>query len=731
MAGKKISFYILAAFIAGTILLVYIQYNSSKHIDTLVKGNEKLMDEFKVNAELKELEKDIITVDSKIRGAVSTKNPVYIEGLDSTIVQIKTDLVQLQKITGNDSSAQYIDDLDTLVQLKVQSAQLVLNSFQSGDRQTAENVITGPEGKRLTDSIVSIVQKIDSTRKKHLADTTISLDKSGEKAQRFSTVLIVLVLVSGAGLFWYIINIIRKQISLIHQLNISEKKVKETARIKENFMANMSHEIRTPMNAILGFTNLLQRKTLDNESKEYVKTIQKSGENLLTLINDILDLSKIEAGMMRIESAPFSIRGLLHSVEAMFKSKANEKQLKLSVHIDESLPDTLEGDPVRLTQILVNLIGNALKFTNTGSISVKVTHEGHSGDTIKTGIAISDTGIGIEKDKLENIFERFQQAEDSVTRKYGGTGLGLSIVSELVSLLQGNIRVESDTGKGTTFILIIPYKISDGQFDIPAPSIKDQAVLPDFDNIRVLVVEDNEINQVLIKHLFTNWQLGFAVVNNGREAVARLGTTNYNLILMDIQMPEMDGYTATQEIRNRLRLDTPIIAMTAHALAGEREKCLSYGMNEYISKPIREEQLLKLIAQFTQPNKRRIIPAAQAIHPVKETYRYIDLRYMKEISNGDRGYEKTVTGQFIEAIPADLIALDKAWQGNDVQQLKKIVHNMKTSVSIMGLDESLHPHLDAIEYEQHDKHQLLQRINTIKNICSTALTEARSFLETL
>ena len=261
-------------------------------------------------------------------------------------------------------------------------------------------------------------------------------------------------------MFWYIINTIRRQEHLIHQLNISEKNEREAAQVKEKFLANMSHEIRTPMNAILGFTHLLERKELDEESKEYVETIQKSGENLLTIINDILDLSKIEAGMMRIEAAPFNIRGLLHSVETMFTDKAKEKGIELFSRIDDTMADTLTGDATRLTQILVNIIGNAIKFTSEGNIVIQITNEGIKDTVVNTGITITDTGIGIEPEKLEKIFDRFQQVDDDVTRKHGGTGLGLAIVNDLIQLQKGSIKVESEMGKGTTFHIVMPYKIA-------------------------------------------------------------------------------------------------------------------------------------------------------------------------------------------------------------------------------------------------------------------------------
>ena len=491
----------------------------------------------------------------------------------------------------------------------------------------------------------------------------------------------------------------------------------------------MSHEIRTPMNAILGFTNVLQRKNLDEESKEYVQTIQKSGENLLTIINDILDLSKIEAGMMRIETAPFSIRELVHSVEAMFKGKAKEKHLQLSSFVDELLPDTLDGDATRLTQILVNLIGNAIKFTQNGSITITITNEGEKNAAINTGIVIADTGIGIEKEKLQFIFDRFQQADDAVTRKFGGTGLGLSIVKDLVLLQKGTIKAESEPGKGTSFHIIIPYKIAAQEVKTNYLEARNAINTNNFEEVCILVAEDNEINQSLIKHLFKSWNLLYDLAVNGKVAVEMLmqNPSKYNLVLMDVQMPEIDGYTATQQIRHQLKLDIPIIAMTAHALAGEREKCLTYGMNEYISKPIREEQLHNLISQFTQISKSGKTQNKTASKNGNNAYQYINLEYMKEVSGGNIEYEKTVTEQFIEAIPEDLTAIEKAWQQHDITTLKQLAHNMKTTISVMGLNEILQPHLDTIEYELLTEESFQQQLEAVKSILNASIHEAKVF----
>jgi CheY-like chemotaxis protein/two-component sensor histidine kinase len=494
-------------------------------------------------------------------------------------------------------------------------------------------------------------------------------------------------------------------------LNISEKKARDAALIKENFLANMSHEIRTPLNAIIGFTNLLQRRNLDLQAMQHVQTIQHSGENLLTIINDVLDLSKIEAGMMRIESAPFSIRALLQSVVTMFRSKAVEKKLQLNAGVSDDIPDTLEGDAIRLTQILVNLVGNAIKFTVEGSVDIDISAERRSGNMIRTSIVVRDTGIGIKKEKLHSIFERFQQAEASVTRTYGGTGLGLAIVDELVRLQQGTVQAESEEGKGTCFTIIIPYKVSSANIRLEQSKTAMPHKEKPFSGIRILVAEDNEINQSLLSQILKSWNVEFDMAANGKIALEMLSKQAYNMVLMDIQMPVMDGYSATRSIREDLPSGIPVVAMTAHAMAGEREKCLALGMNEYLSKPIRQEQLYAIIEKFAN----------------SKPYRLIDLRYMQEISMGNNEYEKSVTGQFLETIPGDLVELQTTWRNNNIRAMRQVAHNMKTSISVMGLNTTLDPILDQLEYNELDESAFNHLFSQLQLTCDAALKEARHF----
>ncbi len=731
MLRKRIIYYILAAFVAGNLLLIYIQYNSTKNVNSLINGNEKVISELKIRTDLQELSKNITSVQNAVTGTLYTKDSSNLEVYRSKIKEVQRNIDNLQKISDDDTSIKYIDVLDPLVHEKLLLGKAVMDTLYSSGKDAAEKLITSVRAKELNDSIRAVTRIIENSRQKLLASVTSSINNSGKRALSFSTTLIVLVLLSGAVLFWFIITVMQKQNHLIAQLHATDKRVREAVRVKENFLANMSHEIRTPVNAILGFTHLLERKELDSESKEYVQTMQKSGENLLTIVNDILDLSKIEAGMMRIESAPFNIRKLLEQIELMFKPKMIEKKLYLFINVDEALPEILEGDGNRLTQILVNLVGNSLKFTEKGGIDIKISNAGEIDNVVKTRIIVSDTGIGIEKEKLQYIFGRFQQAEDSVTRTYGGTGLGLSIVNDLVLLQNGNLYVESEKGIGTTFNIMIPYKISSSQVihAFAKPNVVSNA--PVFDKVNILVAEDNEINQSLLKHLFQIWNLSFDIAANGKEALKKVAENKYDLILMDVQMPVMDGYTATAEIRNKLKSDIPIIAMTAHAFSGEREKCISYGMNDYISKPIRENELLGLIKQYSSTKSSANGWSTSSTMSSEKTYKYISLQYMKEISRGNVDYEKTITEQFIEAMPNELNVLEQSWHNYEIDRLRQSAHNMKTTVSVMGLNKLLENYLDFLEYEDLDENTFYVNYSPLQFICNEALEEAKQFYKTL
>jgi CheY-like chemotaxis protein/two-component sensor histidine kinase len=463
-----------------------------------------------------------------------------------------------------------------------------------------------------------------------------------------------------------------------------------------------------------------------------VRSIQNSGESLLEIINDILDFSKIEAGMMRIESNPFSLRELLHSVKTMFTTRIQIKDLSFKANIENSIPDLLIGDSVRLTQILVNLVNNAIKFTNSGGIEIIVTSDKGKEDHIDISFSVKDTGIGIAPNKIEAIFERFQQADEDTTRKYGGTGLGLTIVKQLVDLQNGTISVNSELNKGTEFVFSIPYVISN---EIAVHEDLNFYSTSEIDltdtRLKILVAEDNAMNQSLMRHLLSYWNLDFDIVNNGKEAIESLQKQNYKLLLMDIPMPVMDGYTATLKIRNELGMNIPIIAMTAHAMTGEREKCLCYGMNEYIPKPIREKELFQMIKNLLKPNGGAAEMKNENSHPVR-SYEFLNLDYLKEVSGENAAFEISMIEQFLRQVPGELEAMKEAFDKKNYAELTHIAHNLKTSVSFMGLGPKLEHYLDYIENNasiQNIRDTVWEKITTVTNTCQMAFREAKDYLE--
>jgi len=398
-------------------------------------------------------------------------------------------------------------------------------------------------------------------------------------------------------------NTQRAILNILEDYSEAKEKAEEATKLKEAFLANMSHEIRTPMNAIIGFSDILSRGTLAEKEKEYVKTIKLAGENLLTIINDILDISKIEAGMMTFEELPFSVKEIFKSLNGMLMGKAKEKNLELLFVCDEGVPDSLIGDPNRLTQIITNLVGNAIKFTQKGKVQIdvkviKTDSDNYRDKNTLLKFSIKDTGIGIPKDKLEQIFERFRQAESHTTRKYGGTGLGLSIAKQLVELQGGFLSVKSEYQKGSEFSFCIQYKKSEGA--IPTQEIVEKKYnLEELSKLNILLVEDNQLNVKLILSLFSENNFKLQVAENGSVCIEKLKENNFDIILMDMEMPVMNGYEATAFIRNELKNKIPIIAMTAHAMSGERERCLSSGMNDYISKPINATLLYEKMYDLT------------------------------------------------------------------------------------------------------------------------------------
>ncbi len=509
-------------------------------------------------------------------------------------------------------------------------------------------------------------------------------------------------------------------------IDITERKVAEEELLKaknlaeqltgskDQFLANISHEIRTPMNAILGMSNQMGKTELNTKQKFYNDTISKAAENLLIIINDILDFSKIEAGKLSLENIGFDLSEVIDKAIQVMVYKAEEKGISIVKKMtDSQIAPVFIGDPYRINQVLLNLISNAIKFTEKGSVHIVCDFIKDHGVSQLIRISVVDTGIGMEKSFVDKIYEKFTQEDVSVTRRYGGTGLGVSISKELISLMGGEIKVESEKNIGTKISFELNLRKGNAS-DLPVKEITNfnTQILA---GKKILVVDDNEMNRVVATTVLSNYGAITLEALNGKESIEMLRKELIDLVLMDIQMPIMDGIEATKIIRHEISENLPVIALTANAMKGVNEKYFSVGMNDYISKPFAENDLIKMCAiwlgkqiRFDSQEKIRL--------DVKE--QLFDLSYLNEISRGDLDFLKKMLELFISQVPENMVLLNEAFEKNDMLALKAIAHKTKSSIDTLMIS-SLQNVVKEIE-ELANKNdngpklqELIQRMNSV------------------
>ncbi len=484
-------------------------------------------------------------------------------------------------------------------------------------------------------------------------------------------------------------------VELINQLEVAIQNETIANKAKSEFLANMSHEIRTPMNGVLGMTNLLLQADLPEKLRQQIKTIRASGKSLLYIINDILDFSKIEAGKLEMENINFDLKNLIGDVYDFFSNKSDEKGLVLTSQVQENVPEIVHGDPERLRQILTNLIDNAIKFTDHGSVKFNIELFEQKDDAYILRFEVCDTGIGLTPEQQERIFSSFSQADSGTTRQYGGTGLGLAISRQLVLLMGGQIAVKSDPGIGSCFEFTVHLQIpADQTTTLPQNRQKTDPYINMYD-CKVLLAEDNITNQIVAEGMLELFGCKVDLVINGRQAVDAVEKNQYDLVLMDCQMPELDGYKATGEIRKFEQLDgvsrTPIIALTAHAMSGDRERCLDAGMDDYISKPLHQNHLQSILDKWAfkcrQETVRVVTEAAEddKARSSKVRFNTNALRmYHKIQKQGGPDIIGTIIESYLKGAPLLLQSISDAARDQNSEALWQAAHTLKSMNATVG-----------------------------------------------
>jgi PAS domain S-box-containing protein len=470
----------------------------------------------------------------------------------------------------------------------------------------------------------------------------------------------------------------------IAQRKEDEAELVRLQKAKEQFLANMSHEIRTPINGIAGMANLLSQNPSPEERETYLNAIRHSAENLKVIINDILDLAAIESGKLRLEKIAFNLNDLVPSLLSTFTYQAREKRITLEHKIDEKLNKILLGDPVRLNQVLINLISNAVKFTHNGSIQVICTLEREQKGICWVRTEVIDTGVGIPDEKLNTIFESFSQADASVTRKYGGTGLGLTIVKQLVELQNGSITVKSKEHVGSAFIVLVPYAVGKvNSFSVTSPKNEKALKEVNASQLYVLLVEDNDINRLYAKSILKNWQCFTDTAENGLVALEKIKNQEYDVVLMDIQMPVMDGYETTKAIRmmDPPVSNIPILALTANATKADVEKCIAAGMNDYLPKPFTPDDLYRKLFK-----ELRIQPLQKTKKKNTTKPKAYNLEYLRSVSGNNEEFIREMVLTFTQTIPPVLVDMKAAVETLDWEKLARLAHQIKPSFTLMGLN---------------------------------------------
>lgn len=578
-------------------------------------------------------------------------------------------------------------------------------------------------------TIVDNLQKWEAEKlDRNKQEATDHIDQTNSQIAWILALVGVLLVLMAA----IIINYIRNSLQYRRALKHAKTEAESLARTKEKFLANMSHEIRTPMNAISGFAEQLDQSELSKTQKEQVGLIRKSSDHMLYLINDILDLNKLQAGKLKLETTGFKPAQIVEEVIGFVEGRGREKGLEMKVDLDKNIPEVLLGDPFRLRQILINLLSNAIKFTENGYIELKGVVALISDKQIEVSFEVTDTGVGISQENISRIFEEFEQAEVSTARNYGGTGLGLSITKMLLDLHGGSIQIQSLRSKGTTIKCKIPYGIgteTDLEEKVNAPA------QIDLTDVRILIADDEAFNRKLLISILSKYGASYAEALNGKEAIDMVKQGNFDLVLMDVRMPVLGGVDATARIRKlkqENKRSIPIVATTAAVMKEDQKKYKDAGFNSFLPKPFKEEELLQILKnvlnqEFSTDSMKE---KAQEV-TTSSSEEVLDFKSLRELSQDDQSFYKEMLEIFIDTTSSGIVSMETAYLDEKWEEMADYAHKICSPCKHLGA-EGLYRELKEIEGigRQHENSdRLSELISSAKAKCQSAIEQANSELE--
>ena len=711
-------FWILSLAVSLMLLILAAQIFTNQNINGLKTGNKEAAVTFTINNRLQE----IVNTSFVLENWVSRKNAgtQRIATVKDSLAVMGYNASVLEKLNLDSATKNHFFRLNNFIAQQLAISYHAIDALETGDMKSNKILADSLSVLKISDSVYQTAVDIEKGLEKKLQATLAQNTEASQKLSALNKALALIAIAAILILGTIIINRHLRQAGLIKDLEIANAAVKKSAIIKEQFLANMSHEIRTPLNAIKGFSRLMLQTPLNDEQRKFADIIENSSNSLLHLVNDILDIAKIEAGKMLVEQKEFELKRMLQTLEFMFMNTASEKQLQYSWQSADDVPQYLNGDADRLYQVLINLISNAIKFTPTGYVNLSVNKVSENSKQINLAFRVEDSGIGIPAEQQEIIFERFQQIGNPQETIQKGTGLGLSIVKNLTSLLGGSVVVESKAGKGAVFTVTLPFEKIIACNNFIAMSYAEKNQLVEFTEARVLIAEDNKVNQLLISHMLKRYGIKPMIKENGIEIINLLNQQDFDLLLLDIQMPLMDGYKTCAAIREKNNT-LPIVAMTAYVMPGEKEKCLTAGMNDYLAKPLEESELKEVLIKYLNKRIKKNTNAANGL--VQEDF-------LLQLAGGDEQMAKAILDEVKKEIPHEIEKLNEITRLKNLEELPVVCHHLISSISPLGNNSDAMKKIDAIQKahaansSSADIILLVTQLKTeLENIC-TKLTTA-------